>query len=303
MHKAVLYKEVLEQMNPASGERYLDATVGSGGHASGILETSSPDGFLLGLDRDPLAITEADRRLIEFNNRYILVHASYDKMLEVADRLNLDDFGGVLMDLGLSSMQLENGDRGFSFRLNGPLDMRYDNSSGATAEELINSLSESEIADLIWRYGEEPKSRRYARAIVQVRPIRSTTQLADIISSVSDSRGKIHPATRVFQAFRIAVNDELGTLQRGLTAAVELLKKGGRLSVISFHSLEDRIVKEFIRQLSRDCVCPPEYPVCMCDAKPILRPTHRKVITPAAEEVRNNPRSRSAKLRVAEKVG
>jgi 16S rRNA (cytosine1402-N4)-methyltransferase len=263
---------------------------------------SKPDGFVLALDRDPEAIAYAREQLNEYGDRVILVNASYDDMVKVAANNGITEVDGILMDLGLSSRQLDNRHRGFSFMEDGPLDMRYDSSSGLTAAELINTLSEEEITDIIRRYGEEQRSRKFARAIVRERPFDSTYQLSQVILAESKSRGRIHPATRIFQAFRIAVNDELEILANGLAAAVDLLKTGGRLAVISFHSLEDRIVKHFIREQSRDCICPPEYPVCTCDAEPSMRAVNRRVIRPSEDEVHDNPRSRSAKMRVAEKV-
>jgi 16S rRNA (cytosine1402-N4)-methyltransferase len=302
MHKPVLFQEVLEHLKPSSGRYYIDATVGAGGHTSGLLMASKPDGIVLAFDRDPEAISYAREQLKEFKERVILVNASYEDMGVVAAVHGISEVDGILMDLGLSSRQLDNRDRGFSFMGDGLLDMRYDSSSGITAAHLINTLSEEDMADIFWRYGEERRSRRYAKAIVRERPISSTSQLARVILIESGGRSRIHPATRIFQALRIAVNDELEILAKGLAAAVKLLKSGGRLAVISFHSLEDRIVKHFIREQSRDCICPPEYPVCICDTQPILRAVNRRVIRPSDVEVNSNPRSRSARMRVAEKI-
>jgi 16S rRNA (cytosine1402-N4)-methyltransferase len=302
MHTPVLYQEVIEYLKPESGSQYIDATVGAGGHTAGLLKASSPDGRVLALDRDPAAISYARERLKDFGNRVILVNSSYDQMANVAAEQSISSVAGVLMDLGLSSRQLDDSRRGFSFREDGPLDMRYDSRSGDTAADLINNLEEEEIAEIIWRYGEVRQSRKYARAIVKQRPFDSTRQLADVIMAETARRRKIHPATRVFQAIRIAVNDELRFLAIGLSAAIDLLKTGGRLVVISFHSLEDRIVKQFIRDQSRNCSCPTEYPVCVCEAEPILRKVNKKVIRPTEAEVQRNPRSRSARMRVAVKV-
>lgn len=302
MHKPVLYQEVIDYLQPGGRSRYIDATVGAGGHALGLLKASAPDGIVVALDRDPMAIEFARQRLAEFKDRVTLVNASYEQMAIVASQIGMSGVDGVLMDLGLSSMQLADSERGFSFQEDGPLDMRFDTSRGSTAADLINAMPEEGIADILWRYGDVRESKRFARAIVRERPIDSTLQLADLILKESRTRGKIHPATRIFQALRIAVNDELESLKKGLAAAIDVLKIGGRLAVISFHSLEDRIVKHFIREQSRDCVCPPEYPVCICDARPVVRAVHRKVIRPAEAEVQSNPRSRSARMRVAEKV-
>jgi 16S rRNA (cytosine1402-N4)-methyltransferase len=302
MHIPVLYQEVIDYLEPSPGASYIDATLGAGGHTLGLLKASAPDGIVLALDRDPMAIEFARKRLNEFEDRAILVNASYEQMAVIASRQGLTGVNGIVMDLGLSSDQLADRDRGFSFQEEGPLDMRFDTSRGSTAADLLNALSEEDIAGILRRYGDIQESKRYARAIIGERPIESTTQLAGLIKNESRSRGKIHPATRVFQAIRIAVNEELEILRKGLTAATEILKIGGRVAVISYHSLEDRIVKHFIRESSRDCVCPPEFPVCVCEARPILRAVHRKVIRPSETEIRSNPRSRSARMRVAEKI-
>jgi 16S rRNA (cytosine1402-N4)-methyltransferase len=302
MHIPVLYQEVIDYLQPAGGSCFVDATVGSGGHSLGLLKASAPDGIVLALDRDPMAIEFARQRLEEFKDRVTLINASYEQMAIIASQNGMSGVDGVLMDLGLSSRQLADSDRGFSFLEDGPLDMRFDTSRGSTAADLINAMPEEDIADILWRYGDVRESKRFARAIVRERPIDSTLQLAELVQNESRARGKIHPATLIFQALRIAVNDELETLKEGLSAALEVLKIGGRLAVISFHSLEDRIVKHFIREQSRDCVCPPEFPVCICDVRPTVRAVHRKVIRPTEAEVQSNPRSRSARMRVAEKV-
>jgi 16S rRNA (cytosine1402-N4)-methyltransferase len=302
-HIPVLYQEILDYLQPRPGGRYIDGTVGAGGHAAGILKQSSPDGRLLALDRDPAAIAFAGNRLSDFGERVILRQASYAQMTDIASTVGFDQVEGILLDLGLSSRQLADAERGFSFRRDGPLDMRFDPSIGWTAAEILNSLSEKELADIFWRYGEEKRSRRYARAIVRERPVYRTEQLAELIARESKkTKMRIHPATRVFQALRIAVNEELNELADGLSAAVQLLAEGGRLAVISFHSLEDRLVKRFIRDLSRDCICPPKQPICNCEAKAVLRPVTRKVIMSSEDEIMNNPRSRSARLRVAESL-
>lgn len=302
MHIPVLYQEVIDYLKPGSGSRFIDATVGGGGHSLGLLEASTPNGIVLALDRDPMAIEFARQRLKEFTDRVIFANTSYEHMSEVASLHGISRVDGVLMDLGLSSRQLADRNRGFSFQEDGPLDMRFDTRSGQTAAELINTMPQKEIASILRDYGDVRSSNRLAKVIVKGRPIETTFQLAELVLKESHRRGKIHPATRIFQALRIAVNNELDLLREGLVTAVEVLKTGGRLAVISFHSLEDRIVKQFIRAQSQDCVCPPEYPTCMCDAQPTLRAVHRKVIRPSDEEVQNNPRSRSAKMRVAEKI-
>ncbi len=300
-HIPVLLKEVLEGLAVKAGGLYIDATVGEGGHAEAILEASSPDGCLLGIDVDEEAIKRASARLARFKGRVALVKANYTNLVNIARKEGFFQVDGILFDLGFALFQVEDAKRGFSFYLNGPLDMRYDRASKLSAYHIVNQIPEEELADIIWKYGEEPKARRVAKAIVQARPIRSTLELARVVEQAVGSGGKIHPATRVFQAIRIAVNQELDNLKKALPQAVELLKPGGRLAVISFHSLEDRIVKEFFRQESRDCICPPELPVCMCHHKATLKVITPKPITPSPQEVEANPKSRSAKLRIAER--
>jgi 16S rRNA (cytosine1402-N4)-methyltransferase len=277
--------------------------VGAGGHSAGLLRASAPDGRLLAFDRDPAAIAYSRERLAEYDNRVVFVQASYAEMAALAPEYGFEQVDGILLDLGLSSRQLDDAERGFSFMEDGPLDMRFDQTTGRSAADLVNSLPETALAEIFWDYGEVRQNRKFARAIVQNRPIRTTGQLADLIVRESGGRhGRIHPATQLFQALRIAVNDELETLEHGLEAAVKLLKPGGRLAVISFHSLEDRLVKNFIRDQSLDCICPPQQPVCTCDAEPTLKAVTRKVVRPSDQEIAENPRSRSAKLRVAERV-
>lgn len=305
-HEPVLLREVLALLQPRRGGLYIDCTVGAGGHAAGLLSESGPDGKLLGLDRDPDAVAYAGQRLAVFGNRVILVATSFGNLASVAPQYGFKAVDGILLDLGLSSRQLNDVERGFSFLNEGPLDMRFDPRHGETAADLINNLSAEELADIFWRFGEEQQSRRIARLIVAHRPIYTTKALADLIESHTyrtRRRGPYrHPATKVFQALRIAVNDELGEIEKGLTGAVQCLAAEGRLAVISFHSLEDRMVKHFFRELSRDCVCPPEQPVCTCGAKASLRLVTRKAVQPTAEEIAGNPRSRSARLRVATRI-
>lgn len=303
MHQPVLYKDIIHALQPRSEGKYVDGTVGAGGHAKGILEASGPDGQLLGLDVDPQALEMARARLAPFGSRAILRHASYTTLAGQLAEVVWTAVDGILLDLGVSSMQLDTPGRGFSFREDAPLDMRFDpaHSGKPTAADLVNTLPEHDLADLIYRYGEERLSRRVARALVQARPIHTTGQLAKVVSRVVRG-GDLHPATRTFQALRIAVNDELAAVEAVLPQAVEALAPGGRLAVIAFHSLEDRIVKEFFRRESRDCICPPRQPVCVCRHKATLREITRKPIQPAEEEIRTNPRARSARLRVAEKL-
>lgn len=304
-HIPVLFDEVLELLAPQPGRSYIDGTVGAGGHSAGLLEASAPDGRLLAFDRDEEALSFAKQRLLDYGQRVTFVHESYGNMGEVAPLMGFEKVDGILLDLGLSSRQLEDGERGFSFLREGPLDMRFDRTQGQTAADLVNHLDAHTLADVFWRYGEERLSRKYAKAIIAARPITTTAQLAEIVENAAPHhvrRKRIHPATQVFQALRIAVNQELAELERGLPAAVDLLRTGGRVAVISFHSLEDRFVKNYLRDLSRDCICPPRQPVCTCDAQAVLRIVSRKAIMPGAEEVERNPRSRSARLRVAEKL-
>ena len=301
-HTPVLYQEVLDLLQPQANGRYLDGTLGAGGHTAGILAASAPDGRVLGFDRDPEAIAFARQRLADYGDRVTYVNESYARMREVAPPLGFDQVDGILLDLGLSSRQLDNGERGFSFRQTGPLDMRFDQTQGETAAELLNNRTEAELAEIFWRYGEEKQSRKYARLIIDNRPLTTTTQLANLIDSHSRQRHRrIHPATQIFQALRIAVNHELEAVETGVPAAIDLLKPGGRLAVISFHSLEDRFVKRLFRQLSQGCTCPPEQPVCTCGGQATLRLITRKAVQATAEEIETNPRSRSARLRVVEK--
>jgi 16S rRNA (cytosine1402-N4)-methyltransferase len=302
-HTPVLYQNVLTALPLRAAGRYIDGTVGAGGHALGILQRSSPDGMLLGIDRDPNALQIASKKLNAFEDRVFLRHGSYADMRSYAQDVGWESVDGVMLDLGLSSMQLEAAERGFSFQQEGPLDMRFDPHAERKASELVNQLSVEDLANILWRYGEESRSRKIARAIEAARPLNTTTELAEvIIAAVGRSRRGLHPATKSFQALRIAVNAELEVLERGLESGAELLSSGGRLVVISFHSLEDRIVKRFFRRESKDCICPPETPICVCDHKAILKIITSKPIRPEEDEIEANPRSRSAKMRVAERL-
>ncbi len=302
-HTPVLYQRVLTALNPCVGARYIDGTLGLGGHARGILEASAPDGQLLGIDIDPITLLQAEKRLKPFGDRVHLQQGSYAKMADYAASLGWDKVDGVLLDLGFSSLQVDDPKRGFSFREEGPLDMRFDPSQPTTAAELVNRLPESELAEIIANYGEEPRARRVARAIVGNRPLQTTLELAEVVKNVvGRTRKGIHPATRTFQALRIVVNEELATLESGLAQAVSLLAPEGRIAVISFHSLEDRIVKHYFRQESKDCVCPPEQPVCTCEHRARVVILTRRPIRPSEAEIEANPRARSARLRVAERL-
>jgi 16S rRNA (cytosine1402-N4)-methyltransferase len=302
-HTPVLYQRVLQALQPSAGERYIDGTIGAGGHSFGILEASSPDGQVLGLDLDPSALRIARKRLSRFGDRFQLQHGSFAEMTHHVTKIQWHTVAGILLDLGISSMQLGDPSRGFSFREEGPLDMRFNPQQTRTASELVNNLGEQDLATILAEFGEEPRARQVAKAIVNARPVHSTGELAEIVSRVV-KRGKrrIHPATRVFQALRIAVNNELESLSVGLEQAINLLQPSGRLIVISFHSLEDRIVKRFFRTESVDCICPPDQPVCTCDHRKSLKILSRRPIRPDAMEVEKNPRARSARMRVAEKL-
>ncbi|NLE76842.1 MAG: 16S rRNA (cytosine(1402)-N(4))-methyltransferase RsmH [Chloroflexi bacterium] len=300
-HLSVLWREALEHLAVRPGGRYIDATVGAGGLAAGILAAAQPEGRLLALDADEEAICLSRARLQPWAGQVALAHSNFRRLAEVAKAHRFGEADGIVLDLGLSSMQLDTPRRGFSFQSEGPLDMRFDPRQGPSAADLVNQASEAELADILWQYGEERASRRIARAIVQERPILQTRQLADLVARVLPRQGKIHPATRTFQALRIATNDELAALVDVLPQAVALLTPGGRLVVISFHSLEDRIVKRFFQQEARGCLCPPELPVCQCQHKATLRILTAKPVRPSAEEARANPRSRSARLRAAER--
>ena len=302
-HKSVLYQQIILALRPDSSGRYVDATVGAGGHAAGILEAASPSGRLLGLDLDPEALAIAGQRLSQYGQRAVLVQASYTSLSQQLKRLGWPTVQGIVIDLGVSSMQLDTPQRGFSFQTDGPLDMRFDPGAQTSAADLVNLLPEVELADIIWRYGEDRLSRRIARSIVQHRPFQTTRQLAEVIArAYGGNKGRVHPATRTFQALRIAVNEELQAIEEVLPQAVAALEPGGRLAVISFHSLEDRLVKQYFRRESRDCICPPEQPVCTCTHKAILREINRHPIEAEPDETEGNPRARSAKLRIAEKL-
>ncbi len=302
-HQPVLWDEAVDALQPKPGGRYADGTFGGGGHTQLLLAQSAPDGRVIAFDLDPAAIERGEA--LKLGDQLVLVHGSFATLPEAAEAAGMLPLDGVLLDLGFSSFQIDDPARGFSLRLDGPLDMRFDTTSGPSAADLVNDLDEQSLADLIWRYGEDRNSRRIAAAIVRARTqhrIETTSELVAIVERASGgSRGRIHPATRTFQALRIAVNDELDTLQRALGAAVGSLAPGGRLAVISFHSLEDRIVKQFIGRESATCICPPEQPICTCNAVPRLKPVG-KPIKPTEEEIERNSRSRSAIMRVAERV-
>ena len=298
--------EVLAALNPRPGGRYADGTLGGAGHAERLLAASSPTGWLSGCDRDGVALEAAKMRLDEkFAGRFELRRGNF---AELAGWVAESSCDGVLLDLGVSSPQLDTAERGFSFQQDGPLDMRMDDRQSLTAAELVNSEDMETLAKIFWEYGDERESRRFARAIVHDRALRrfeTTKQLADLIERLAPRHGKkAHPATKVFQALRIAVNDEIGSLKKGLAAVVKILKPGGRLAVITFHSLEDRVVKEFGRQKTRDYEFSGEVdvPELRTPVTPVLRWVSRKAVMPGDEELNENPRARSAQLRILEKI-
>jgi 16S rRNA (cytosine1402-N4)-methyltransferase len=295
--------EVLRYLSVQPGGRYVDCTVGGGGHSLAILEAAAPGGLLLGIDADAAALDIARERLEPYAGSLLLRQANFRDLAAVCRDANFVPVHGVLFDLGVSSYQLADESRGFGFQVEAPLDMRFGEGQGVTAYEIVNTYGERELADLIWRYGEEPASRRIARAIAAARPLETTAELAEVVTRAGGgARRRIHPATRTFQALRIAVNDELGALASALEQALEVLGSGGRLVVIAFHSLEDRIVKQFTRRESRDCICPPEAPSCMCGHRASLREVSGGAVRPLPEEIAANRRSRSARLRAAEKL-
>lgn len=302
-HSPVLYQLSIEILQPENSGRYVDGTLGAGGHAKGILENSQPDGQLLGLDVDDQALEIAKDFLASYRKRATIQKGSYAEIDVHIQQLGWGCVDGIILDLGLSSMQLDTAERGFSFIKEAPLDMRFDQAAGIPAEEILNTWDEQALADIIWKFGEEPKSRQIAREIVRQRPIRTTGELADLVlKAYKGRRGKVHPATLTFQAIRMTVNHELETLEKGLENSVGALCRTGRLAVISFHSLEDRLVKQFFQRESRDCICPPGQPVCTCGHKASVRILTKKPLTPDKEEIEVNPRSRSAKLRAVEKI-
>ena len=308
-HLPVMADEVLGTLAPKPGSLQIDATVGGGGHTERILEAASPDGRVLGLDADEAAIARVAARLARYGDRLVLRRSNFRELAAVAPAAGFGAVDGMLFDLGLSSFQLVDRERGFGFRAGGPLDMRFDTTRGVAASELVDTLSADELAALFRRYGEERAAWKIAKAIVAARamaPITTAEELAALVERVSPVNPRlprrIHPATRVFQALRIAVNEELDALEAGLAAAVELLRPGGRLVVLSYHSLEDRIVKRFLSAERRGCTCPPEVPVCVCGKAPRLRLVTRPSLTPTAAEIGANPRARSARLRAAERL-
>ncbi|HJO58866.1 MAG TPA: 16S rRNA (cytosine(1402)-N(4))-methyltransferase RsmH [Nitrospinaceae bacterium] len=306
-HESVLAKEILQHLHPREDGLIVDGTLGNGGHAELILKNTAPGLRVLGIDRDEQAIERAGKRLAPFRNRVTLVHGNFSDIKNILKKANVMNVDGLLLDLGVSSPQLDSPERGFSFMRNGPLDMRMDSTQKTTAADLLVKLSDEELVLVIKEYGEERFAKRIVRAIRKAQeqnPITTTLQLSNIVSGVTHTPrpAKIHPATRTFQALRIAVNNELEHIKSTLSDSLGILSASARIMVISFHSLEDRIVKNFFKDEEKGCICPPRLPVCACGHKTRLKIITRRPVTPASEEVKRNPRASSSKLRVAERV-
>lgn len=307
-HRTVLLDRTIEYLKVVPGGVYVDCTLGGGGHSLEILKRLGERGRLIGIDRDQNAIKAAGERLASFSDKAVLVHGNFRDIRRIVHGIGITAVDGVVMDLGVSSHQLDQRERGFSYMQDAPLDMRMDRQQSLTAMEVVNTYSEADIARVISGYGEERWARRIAAFIVRERekaPIKTTGQLVDIIKAAipaSARRKGPHPAKRTFQALRIEVNDELGILERAVKDGVDLLKRGGRICVITFHSLEDRKIKNIFRELENPCTCPPKAPACVCGKKPVIRAVTRKPVVPDKEEIQQNPRARSAGLRVAEKL-
>jgi len=303
VHKPVLYQEIIHALQPQNGGRYVDGTLGAGGHARGILEACAPDGHLLGFDVDSNALAIARETLAPYEHRIHLVQASHITLSEQLQKLQWNSIDGIVLDLGASSMQFDNPERGFSCIQDGPLDMRFGINAVMSADEIINTFDEKELADMIFKYGEDRDAKKIAKAIVMNRPLHTTGQLVAVIEKASPRRGdKTHPATQTFQALRIFVNDELAAVEKTLPQAVASLNVGGRCAVISFHSLEDRIVKDYFREQSKELINPPYEKIYEQEREAVVKLINKKPITPTEEEMKENPRARSAKLRVVEKL-
>ncbi len=307
VHKSVLLDECIEKLNIRPYGIYVDGTLGGAGHSSEIAKRLE-SGRLIGIDRDEIALKAANQRLSPYMDRVTLVHSNFQEIAEILDRLAIPKVDGILLDLGVSSPQLDDGSRGFSYMTDAPLDMRMDRSAAMTAYEVVNTWPKEELRRILYDYGEERYAPQIASAIErrrQEKPVETTLELVDIIRSAMPAqalREKQHPAKRSFQAIRIAVNDELASVERVMKAAIPRLAPGGRLCVITFHSLEDRIVKSAMQAAAKGCTCPPEFPVCVCGKKPVVKVISRKPIVSAKQELDDNPRARSAKLRVCEKL-
>lgn len=306
-HVSVLLDECIDGLNIRPDGIYVDGTLGGAGHSSQIAARLTT-GRLIGIDRDPIALKAAGERLAKFGDRVTLVHSNFCEIENVLNDLGIDGVDGVLLDLGVSSPQLDDGQRGFSYMVDAPLDMRMNNGDALTAEEIVNTWSYEELRRILFDYGEERYAPQIAANICRVRetkPIKTTLELVDVIRASMPAfalREKQHPAKRSFQAIRIAVNDELGAVHKVMDAAISKLNPGGRLAIITFHSLEDRIVKNGMADAAKGCICPPNFPVCVCGKKPLVKLVNRKPIISGEEELERNPRARSAKLRICEKI-
>lgn len=306
IHTPVLLHEVIEWLDPRANENFVDCTLGFAGHSSEIMTKIGPDGILVGIDQDREALSFASKKLEKYGKRFKPFYGNFEEIEEAVESTPIT--GGILADLGVSSFQLDEAERGFSFQKSGPIDMRMSAENTLTAKVIVNEYSEKDLTEIIRKYGDERFSARIASRIVKEREkgeITNTLELAKIVSEAIPRRfwpKSINPATRTFQALRIAVNDELGVLERFLPKAIEILEPGARLGIITFHGLEDKIVKEFFTKMANPCTCPPEFPKCICEKSPIVKILTKKGIKSTEEEIKNNPRSRSAKLRVVEKL-
>ncbi len=307
-HIPVLFREIMEIMVPKPGEFFVDCTLGGGGHSKGFLERTSPNGLLIGIDQDSDALVAARQNLRAYDGRIMLVHSNYSKLDKILNDYAPEGVDGILFDIGVSSHQLDEAERGFSYMQDAPLDMRMDQTQSLDAWQVVNTYKEEELQRILKEYGEERWAKRIAKFLVEFRskkPIDTTGELVDIIKRAIPKGAReegSHPAKRTFQAIRIEVNDELGVLNRTIQVAAKHLKKGGRLGIISFHSLEDRIVKEQFRYLASDCICPPELPICQCDKVSEVKILTRKPVTASPEELERNSRAKSAKFRAVEKI-
>ena len=306
-HISVLYKETLDSLNIKDGGIYVDGTLGGGGHSRGILERGK-NVRLIGIDRDQEAISAAGKRLEDYKENISLVNNNFSQVKQILSELGVDKIDGAVLDLGVSSYQHDNAERGFSYMHDARLDMRMNSNDKISAYEVVNNYSEAELTRIFYEYGEEKWSKRVAEFIVRQRtqkPVETTLELVDIIKAAIPKKVRVegsHPAKRIFQAIRIEVNNELGILKDAVSDFVDALKPGGRMAIITFHSLEDRIVKKAFSELATGCVCPKSFPVCVCNRQPVVKLISKKPILPTAEEEINNPRSKSAKLRIAEKI-
>ena len=295
--------EILKYLEVSSGGRYIDCTLGEGGHTKSLLEASNPGGEVLGIDADHEAIEVSKNRLEEYGERFIYDNSNFKNIKKIAMKSKFVPCHGILFDLGVSSLQLDKESRGFSFRRKAPLDMRFSINQTLTAQDVLNTFSESEISDILYHYGEERQSRKIAKLIIENRPLSNADELSDLIKkNIRQTNYKINPSTKTFQALRIYINEELNSLSQALEQSLEILGVGGRMAVISYHSLEDRIVKNFFKKESKYCICPPNIPKCDCEHFPKLKIVTKKPVSPSQSEIDANKRSRSAKLRVVERI-